>query len=43
MSYLEYLFYFIAAIVIIEIFIEVCKRVGILLSPTDWEVPSYVY
>ena len=43
MSYLESLFYFIITIVVIELFIELCKRIGRLLSPTDWEVPSYVY
>jgi hypothetical protein len=43
MSYLECLFYFIATIVVIELFIEGCKLIGRWLSPTEWEVPSYVY
>lgn len=43
MSYLECLFYFIVTIVVIELFIELCKWLGGLFSPTDWEVPSYVY
>ena len=43
MSYLECLVYFIFTIIIIEIFIEICKYVGRLFSPDDWEVPSYVY
>lgn len=43
MSYLECLFYFIVAIVVIEVFIELCKWIYRLWFPTDWEVPSYVY
>jgi hypothetical protein len=43
MSYLECLFYFISTIVVIELLIEACKWLGRLISPTDWEVPSYVY
>ena len=43
MSYIECLVYFIFTIIIIELFIEICKYAGKLLSPTDWEVPSYVY
>lgn len=43
MSYLECLFCFVVTIVVIELFIELCKWIGGLFSPTDWEVPSYVY
>ena len=43
MSYLECLFYFIVTIIVIELFIELCKWVYRWIFPTDWEVPSYVY
>ena len=42
MSYLECLIYFVFTIIIIELFIEICKWFGRLMYPTDWEVPSYV-
>jgi hypothetical protein len=43
MDYLECLFYFIVAIIILEVYVELCKWIGRLNSPNDWEVPSYVH